>query len=199
MLVVESDDQFVGYSPINISLHQFQASLVNVENIDDEPLNVETPVVKATTSEILNVLKDISYINGLVRDQIITFSIQTGGQSFQDPAKLADFAAAISAGEPGELQSVLESLVIEERLHKSLVVLKKELANAKLQQEIAKDVDKKITRKQQEYFLMEQLKGIKKELGLDSDGKDKLIDMFKQRAKTLQMPEVVKKVFEEVH
>lgn len=199
MLVVESDDQFVGYSPINISLHQFQASLVNVENIDDEPLNVETPVVKATTSEILNVLKDISYINGLVRDQIITFSIQTGGQSFQDPAKLADFAAAISAGEPGELQSVLESLVIEERLHKSLVVLKKELANAKLQQEIAKDVDKKITRKQQEYFLMEQLKGIKKELGLDSDGKDKLIDIFKQCAKTLQMPEVVKKVFEEVH
>ncbi|KAJ3310090.1 ATP-dependent Lon protease pim1 [Blyttiomyces sp. JEL0837] len=185
------------YHQINEHLGQHPVSVVNVENQVDQPYNHENPLIKAITSEMLNVLKEISQINPLLRDQIITFSIQTGGNAFADPARLADFAAAVSAGEPEELQSVLESLVIEERLHKALVVLKKELANAKLQQEIAKEVDKKITRKQQEYFLMEQLKGIKKELGMDSDGKDKLVEKFKERSLKLKMPEAVKKVFDE--
>ncbi len=44
---------------------------------------------------------------------------------------------------------------------------------------------------------MEQLKGIKKELGMESDGKDKLIEKFKERADSLKMPEGVRKVFEE--
>jgi Lon-like ATP-dependent protease len=146
---------------------------------------------------MLNVMKEISQLNPLFRDQIITFSIQSGGSLLTEPSRLADFAAAVSSAEPAELQSILESMVVEERLHKSLHVVKKELANAKLQQEIAKEVDKKITRKQQEYFLMEQLKGIKKELGIDSDGKDKLIEKFKERASKLAMPEPVQKVFDE--
>ncbi|TRM64589.1 hypothetical protein BD626DRAFT_492341 [Schizophyllum amplum] len=44
---------------------------------------------------------------------------------------------------------------------------------------------------------MEQLKGIKKELGMESDGKDKLIEKFKERAAKLKMPEGVRKVFDE--
>jgi Lon-like ATP-dependent protease len=45
---------------------------------------------------------------------------------------------------------------------------------------------------------MEQLKGIKKELGMESDGKDKLIENFKERTAVLKMPEGVPKVFEEL-
>ncbi|KAI8912162.1 lon protease like, mitochondrial [Powellomyces hirtus] len=191
------EDEFPEYMPINKHLSNFRVSVADVENMDDQPFNPNDNVVKAVTSETLNVLKEISQINPLLRDQIITFSIQTGGSAFADPAKLADFAAAVSTGEPNELQSVLDSLVIEDRLMKSLAVVKNELANAKLQQDIAKEVDKKITRRQQEYFLMEQLKGIKKELGIDTDGKDKLIEKFKTRAAKLAMPEAVKKVFDE--
>jgi Lon-like ATP-dependent protease len=44
---------------------------------------------------------------------------------------------------------------------------------------------------------MEQLKGIKKELGMESDGKDKLIEKFKERAASLKMPDGVRKVFDE--
>jgi ATP-dependent Lon protease len=38
---------------------------------------------------------------------------------------------------------------------------------------------------------MEQLKGIKKELGMENDGKDKLIEKFEERAAALKMPEGV--------
>jgi len=45
---------------------------------------------------------------------------------------------------------------------------------------------------------MEQLRGIKKELGIDTDGKEKLIEKFKTRVAKLKMPEEVQKVFNEV-
>jgi len=116
---------------------------------------------------------------------------------FEEPEKLADFAAAASSGEVSDLQDVLESLDIEDRLQKALLVLKKELMNAQLQQKIAREVESKIQKRQREYYLMEQMKGIKKELGLESDGKDKLIEKLRERAAQLKMPEPVRKVFDE--
>ena len=182
--------------PVSSSLRSNGLPISHIEDVLDEPYNADNRLIKATTSEVINVLKEISLQNPLLRDQIITVSIQTGNVLL-NPSKLADFAAAISSGEPGELQQILESPVVEERLHKALVVLKEELANVKLQQEISQEVDKKINRKNKEYFLMEQLKGIKKELGMDLDGKEKLIQKYREKAASLKMPEHIKLVFEE--
>ncbi|KAI7431547.1 ATP-dependent protease La, partial [Hortaea werneckii] len=52
-------------------------------------------------------------------------------------------------------------------------------------------------KRQREYWLMEQMKGIRRELGLETDGKDKLVESFKEKANKLAMPEQVKKVFDE--
>lgn len=179
-------------------LQDFAVSLVNVENIALQPYKKSSQVVRAVTSEIISVFKDIAGLNPLFRDQIANFSLQSGaGNVFDEPEKLADFAAAVSSGEIEELQAVLKSNTIEDRLQKALLVLKKELLNAQLQNKISRDVEGKIQKRQREYFLMEQLKGIKKELGLESDGKDKLVEKFKEKAESLNMPETVKKVFDE--
>ncbi|KAJ1653140.1 ATP-dependent Lon protease pim1 [Dispira simplex] len=179
-------------------LKDYDVSVVQVKNVYDEPHSKRNQMVRAITSEIVSVFKDIAGLNPLFRDQIANFSMsQAAGNVFEEPAKLADFAAAVSAGEPEELQEILESLVIEERLQKALLVLKKELMNAQLQSKISKDVEAKIAKRQREYYLMEQLKGIKKELGLESDGKDKLVETFNERAAKLRMPKEVRKVFDE--
>ncbi|KAG9899744.1 ATP-dependent protease La, partial [Aureobasidium melanogenum] len=107
------------------------------------------------------------------------------------------FAAAVSGGEMEEAQEVLTSLNIEQRLSKALEIIKKEYMNAQLSSKISKDVESKIQKRQREYWLMEQMKGIKRELGLESDGKDKLLEGFKEKATKLAMPEPVKKVFDE--
>jgi Lon-like ATP-dependent protease len=177
----------------------YAVSLVNVDNFVEPEFNKKSPYIRAVTSEIVSVFKEIASLNPLFRDQIASFSMsQSAGNVFDEPSKLADFAAAVSAGEALELQEVLETLPVEERLQKSLVVLKKELMNAQLQNKISKDVESKIAKRQREYYLMEQLKGIKKELGLESDGKDKLVEGFKEKATKLAMPATVKKVFDEV-
>ena len=179
-------------------LHDFDISVVNVENLSTSSYNKDDQYIRAFMSEIISVFKDIAQLNPLFRDQITNFSInQVASNVFDEPDKLADFAAAVSTGDVQELQDVLESLTVDDRLRKALLVLKKELINAQLQSKLSRDVDSKIAKRQREYYLMEQLKGIKKELGMESDGKDKLIEKFKERAAQLNMPEDVKKVFDE--
>ncbi|KAL4893025.1 putative LON domain serine protease [Aspergillus ambiguus] len=185
------------YEPTSF-LRKYPVSLVNVENLAEEPYDKKSAIIRAVTSEIVNVCKEIASLNPLFRDQISAFyTDQFPGNLSDEPAKLADFAAAVSAGELHEMQEVLELMNIEERLPKALVVLKKELMNAQLQSKISKDVEAKIQKRQREYWLMEQMKGIKRELGIESDGKDKLVEKFKEKAEKLAMPEAVKKVFDE--
>lgn len=185
------------YEPISF-LRKYPVSLVNVDNLAEEPHDPKSPVIRAVTNEIVDVFKEVANMNSLFRDQISTFSIsQSTGNVTSDPAKLADFAAAVSAGDPEELQEVLASLNVEDRMQKALVVLKKELMNAQLQSKISKDVENKISKRQREYWLMEQMKGIRRELGIESDGKDKLVENFKAKADGLAMPAEVRKVFDE--
>lgn len=185
------------YEPASF-LRKYPVSFVNVDNIADEAHDPKSPVIRALTNEIVNVFKEVANMNSLFREQISTFTMSLSASNvMQEPAKLADFAAAVSAGEVNELQEVLETTDIEERLKMALTVLKKELMNAQLQSKISKDVEEKIQKRQREYWLMEQMKGIKRELGIESDGKDKLVEKFKEKAANLAMPEAVKKVFDE--
>ena len=56
-----------------------------------------------------------------------------------------------------------------------LLLLKKEVELCKLQADIGKRVEEKISSDQRRYFLTEQLRSIKKELGLEKDDKSALI------------------------
>lgn len=50
---------------------------------------------------------------------------------------------------------------------------------------------------QRKYLLQEQLKIIKKELGLEKDDKDSVIEKFRSRLKLLTVPENVSDIIEE--
>jgi hypothetical protein len=64
------------------------------------------------------------------------------------------------------------------RANEALLLLKKEVELCKLQQDIGKKVEEKINKDQKRYFLMEQLRSIKKELGLEKDDKSALIQRY---------------------
>jgi Lon-like ATP-dependent protease len=177
--------------------------LVEIVGLNDEQFNPSNRVAKAACRQILNALSEISQINPHFRAQIYALSMDNGNlldrsNILNNPSKLADFVAAICTGDPLSLQAVLESLVIEERLKKSIAVLVRELENAKLQQNILNDVAQNASKKQQEYFLNEQLKSIKKELGQDVvDSKQKLIQKLHKKIENVNIPEYARKVFDE--
>ncbi|KAK9388581.1 Lon protease C-terminal proteolytic domain-containing protein [Lipomyces mesembrius] len=175
-----------------------KVTMVHVVNLPDNPVDKSEPTIRAVVSEIVSLLKEISAMNPLFRDQITAFTLSlASGNVFDEPVRLSDFAAAVSAGDSVELQELIDTQDIGERLKKGLVLLKKELMNARLQAKINKDVESKLQKRQREYYLMEQMRGIRRELGLESDGKDKLVEKFKERAEKLSMPTAAQRVFDE--
>lgn len=79
----------------------------------------------------------------------------------------------------------------------SLSLLKKEYELSKLQQKIGREVEEKVKQHHRKYILQEQLKVIKKELGLEKEDKDAVGDKFRERIKDKVLPPAVNSVIEE--
>ncbi len=67
------------------------------------------------------------------------------------------------------------------RSEKLLLLLKEEIELNKVQQDIQKQIEEKVSKHQREFFLREQLKVIKKELGLEKDDKSTEIENFEKK------------------
>lgn len=146
---------------------------------------------KAYSISILDSIKELIRVNPLFSEDLRQYLSRF---SFNQPGLLADFAASITSAEADELYQVLETRPVHKRMHLSLLLLKRELEIARLQNEISAEVNDKISKHQREFFLKEQLKVIQKELGLSKDDKTSDIDKFKQRleGKTLSEKQRIK-------
>merc|ERR1711871_980355 len=74
---------------------------------------------------------------------------------------------------------------------------KKELEMSRLQQDIGKQVEEKISKDQRRYLLNEQLKKIKKELGLEKDEKEGVTEKYRARLEGVELPENAAGVIED--
>lgn len=162
---------------------------------DDTPLL--TREMKAYSASIISTIKELLKLNPLFKEELQLFLSHS---DLSEPGKLADFAVALTTSTRLELQDVLETFEIPRRVDKSLKLLRKELDLSQLQNKINQKIDANITKSQKEYFLKEQLKTIKKELGLEKDEKSLEIEKFEKRLKKKQVPEdVMKTIKEEIH
>ncbi|KAL9262299.1 Lon protease homolog, mitochondrial-like protein [Drosera capensis] len=161
----------------------------------DQPY-VDDDVLKATSFEVISTLRDVLKVHSLWRDQVQTYIQHIG--DFNYP-RLADFGAAICGGNKEQCQRVLEELNVLKRLQLTLEMVKKEMEISKIQESIAKAIEEKISGEQRRFLLNEQLKAIKKELGLEADDKTALTAKFKERieSKKEKCPPHVLQVIEE--
>mmetsp|Transcript_25340 Transcript_25340/g.55347 ORF Transcript_25340/g.55347 Transcript_25340/m.55347 type:complete len:1046 (+) Transcript_25340:140-3277(+) len=136
--------------------------------------------IRALTNEVLSSIREVAQLNPLFRDHLRFFPNRV---DTSDPYRLADFVATVSTGSAEELQSILEEKDAELRLHKALVLISKEKEVSKLQQEISAKVEDKMSDTQRKYFLNEQLKSIKKELGMEQDDKEALMTKYRKQLK----------------
>lgn len=152
------------------------------------------PELQAYSMAIISALKELVQINPLYSEEIKLF---LNRQSMDDPGRLADFAANLTSSDGQELQQILETFDVRKRIDKVLVLLKKELEVSRLQTKISKQIEEKISAQQREFFLREQLKAIKKELGLEKEGKTSEIEKFEKRILKLVLTEEAQKVITE--
>ncbi|WP_281647613.1 endopeptidase La [Parendozoicomonas sp. Alg238-R29] len=196
--IVEVDDQIqfiaLGVQRFRIVnwLRRRPPFLVQVEYIQDQSEDEET--LKAYAMALINAIKELLPLNPLYSEELKNYLNRF---SPREPSPLADFAAAITTAPGSELQEVLETISIQRRMEKVLVLVRKEQEVAKLQSQISEEVNLKINKHQREFFLKEQLKVIQKELGIAKDDKTAEMEEFQKRMKKRDIPEAAKKKINE--
>ncbi|EHH29515.1 Lon protease-like protein, mitochondrial [Macaca mulatta] len=196
----EAEDELSARHPTELAMEPApelpaEVLMVEVENVVHEDFQV-TEEVKALTAEIVKTIRDIIALNPLPRESVLQM-MQAGQRVVDNPIYLSDMGAALTGAESHELQDVLEETNIPKRLYKALSLLKKEFELSKLQQRLGREVEEKIKQTHRKYLLQEQLKIIKKELGLEKDDKDAIEEKFRERLKELVVPKHVMDVVDE--
>lgn len=148
----------------------------------------ESIEMDALTRSIINHVKELSETHPFFNEEMKLALINAPHSGV-----VADIVAfALGLGKE-DSQDFLETIPVKARFEKLLVFLKREQDVAAVQKKINDEVNQKITTLQREYFLKEQLKLIKKELGLEEDGKDKSARTFRERIEAAKMPPEAKK------
>ena len=126
----------------------------------------DTDEVRALTRAIINETKQVSENNPLFSEEM-----RLNMANMDNPGRIADFVSSILNVDRGEQQSVLEELNVRRRLEKVLVFIKKEQELMRIQRRIQQQINERIEKSQREYFLKEELKAIRQELGEPTDAR----------------------------
>src|SRR5512136_2019073 len=161
--------------------------LVKVENIKDPfitEITLETEALMRNVREQLE--RIVSYGKMLSPDLMFIL------ESVDDPGRLADLVASNLDLTVEKAQEVLEILDPVQRLNMLNEVLGKEVQVLTMQAKIQSQAKDEMTRSQKEYYLREQMRAIRSELG-EADERTKEFKELRQKIRKAKMPKEVEK------
>ncbi len=118
--------------------------------------------------------------------------LQVMAMQVRDPARLTDLVASYLKIAVEELQDLLATLDVRQRLEKLLVILTREIELLELGHKIQSQVQSELNKSQREYYLRQQLKAIQKELG-EGDGRASEIEELVKKIEAAKLPEDARK------
>ena len=152
-----------------------------VESMEDKPITDQLEV-DALTTNLRQAFEDLMKVAPNLTEEHSGML-----KNIQKPNRLTDRAISVITISNQEKQEILEELDIKKRIEKALNLISREIQRIKLGEEIQSEVHDEITKTQREYYLREQMKAIKKELGED-EGSVELKEL-KDKLKAAKMPE----------
>ncbi len=160
----------------------YLAKVSRVADEDDDDLELDAMVknLRNTFSELIKVAPNLTEEHSGMLSNI------------QKPARLADRAISLLTVSNSEKQDILEELNVKARVEKAIAVLSREIQRIKLGDEIQSEVHDEISKTQREYYLREQMKAIKKELGEDEGSVE--LNELEEKVKEAKMTEEAEKV-----
>ncbi|MFC1798702.1 endopeptidase La [Thermodesulfobacteriota bacterium] len=160
---------------------------VEVESII-EPAISETES-QALSRAIINNFEDYAKLNkNISKDLIKTVS------SITDPSQLSDTVATHFSFKIEDKQKLLETAFLEERLSFLLALIKMEIDIVRMDQRIKDRVREQMEKTQKNYYLNEQMRAIKKEMGTEDDGSDELNELEERINEKKMSEEATEKV-----
>ncbi len=159
--------------------------LAIIDYLEDE--EDDTFEVKALTRALIGEMKEISENNPLFSEEMRLNMI-----NIDHPGKIADFIASILNIEKADQQRILEIKNVRQRMEQVLVFIKKEQELLRVQKKIQTEINSRIEKNQRDYFLREELKAIKEELGMTTDAKSSEYQKFKEKVESLKFEGEIK-------
>jgi len=160
---------------------------VSIDKIKEpvvEPVPVE---IEALMRNVREQLEKLATLGKVVFQEVMMVL-----DNITDPGRMADLVAANLGLKIDEAQSVLETLDPIKRLEKVNDYLVKELQVAQMQVKIQSQAKEEMDKTQREYYLREQMRAIKNELG-DMEEPSEELDEFRDKIKKSKMPPDVEK------
>jgi ATP-dependent Lon protease len=167
---------------------------LKIEEIKDTPFDKNDHILKAQNMEIMSMVRELSSISPMHRDQLLSF---IDFIDLTNPNDVANVSVMLTAIDVNVLQDFLSTIDLNERMKKALYIVKTELETVKTNMKIHKNLDDKLQATQRNYMLNEQMKIIKKELGMEVDDKSSLFKKFNERLRDKTLPQAVMSVYDE--
>jgi len=157
-----------------------------VESMEDEPITdgLEVDALAANLRQAFDELMKVA--------PNLTEEHSGMLKNIQKPNRLTDRAISVITISNQEKQEILEELNVKKRIEKALNLISREIQRIKLGEEIQSEVHDEITKTQREYYLREQMKAIKKELGEDEGSVE--TKELEDKLKAAKLPEDAEKV-----
>ena len=159
---------------------------VKIEPCKELEVEINTEI-EALMRNVKENLKKLFILRGISNPEFFSSL-----QAIEDPGKLSDLITVYIKLKVPTAQKLLETLDPVKRLKEISQLLIKEIEITTLQNKIQSQAEEEIGRSQKEFFLREQLRVIKKELG-EFDDIETEIEELKQKIQKAKMPKNVEK------
>ncbi|GAU78245.1 endopeptidase La [Fusibacter sp. 3D3] len=136
--------------------------------------------------------KYITISNRVSADVILSVS------AIEEPGRLADIIAAQLTLKTEQKQDIINAVEVKERLEKLYLLLLTEIEILQVEKDINDKVKSQINKSQKEYYLREQIKAIRDELGEEDAQEDEIEEMRKKLKKLKLGKKIDKKVMNEI-
>jgi ATP-dependent Lon protease len=135
----------------------------------------------------------------LASDENVPEEFKVAAANIDSPRAIADFAGTYFVRDARVRQQILECFDVQDRLEQVITVLTREVGLMEIGQRIQEQIRQRLEKQQRDFFLREQLKEIRKELGDAKDEKEVAVEKLAAQlaARTLS-EEVRKRVDEEM-
>jgi ATP-dependent Lon protease len=148
---------------------------------DDSDFNAYVSTIKDLAAQIIQLSPNLPTEASIILKNI------------ENPSFLINFVSSNLNSELPEKQSLLEIHDIHHRAERLIQILQRELQFAELKDKVANKTRTEIDKQQRDYFLQQQLKSIKDELGGDTNERE--ITEMKKKAESKKWPEAAKNLF----
>ncbi len=163
----------------------FVANIVKLDDIEvvkDDNLKAQIETIKDIAAQIIQLSPNLPTEASIILKNI------------ESPSFLINFVCSNLNNDIAQKQSLLENNDIKSRAEKLIELLHKELQFAELKEKVSNKTRLEIDKQQRDYFLQQQMKSIKDELGGENNERE--IADLKKKAEAKKWPENAKKMFD---